>query len=313
MTKSRFLALSRGLSLAVLVTLFALAWRGPLDTWFNDAALGELNAANELYLEQSFDDASHLFLGLTALKSALAVVEGSEVGVGFGLELGDVVQGVYDYVDFAWQIVLWSTLVIVMTRMALEVAQFADQWLLVLALGSTMLYLVAAWWLPRQRAIARVLRDLSFFSVVLAAAAYFIAPLAVAGGAALSAEITAARVSEAGQRLSGVSAELDGRLAAIENADGILGKARKISEAKDAFVGYVQAKSAQLFWDLVTISAAFLFDTVVFPLGLFLLMFWLTRLLGRYLYGLRRGQALREDLDALFARYWAKAEARDAG
>lgn len=309
--KARVILSCRLATVAVLFILLAMVLRGPLDAWINDRALGELDYRNQQYLEQSFDDASRLFLILTAVKSVLAVVEGSELGVGFGLEVGDIVQGVYDYVDFAWQIVLWATMIIVMTRMLLEVSQFVDQWLLALALGSAILYLVSAWFLPRRRALGRVLRDAAFFSSILAVAAYAIVPLAVYGGAMLSEQITEARVVEAESDLALVSAELEARYDAIEQAEGILGKAAKVKDATGALTDFLAVRTTELFWNVITVSAAYLFDTIIFPLGLFFVLFWMTRLVGKYIFGIRRGQVFREDLDTLLGRYWAKREAEE--
>ncbi len=43
------------------------------------------------------------FAALSGLKGMLAVIEGSSVGVGFQLELGDLVQPAYDYLDLVWR------------------------------------------------------------------------------------------------------------------------------------------------------------------------------------------------------------------
>ncbi|MEO0797007.1 MAG: hypothetical protein AAFX93_17760 [Verrucomicrobiota bacterium] len=309
---ARLLFFCRLVCVIVIAVMLGLTVNGPMDGWINEKALGPLDSSNEAYLEESFEDASRLFLVLTAVKSVLAVVEGSEIGVGFGLELGDLVQGVYDYVDFAWQIVLWATMIIVMTRMTLELSQFLDQWLLVIALGSMLFYLVSAWFMPQRRAVARVLRDISFFSTILALAAYLVVPLAVAGGSMLSEEITEARVQEAETNITALKVELEKRFAAVEDADGFFGKAAKMSDATLTLTTFLSAQTKDLFWDVITISAAYLFDTIIFPLGLFLIMFWLTRILARYFFGLRRGQVFREDMDTLMARYWMKRERLDA-
>jgi len=300
----------RLLGAGVVLGLCLLVWGGPLDMWINELALGPLDQANEIYLDQSFEDASRLFIILTGIKSVLAVVEGSEIGVGFGLEMGDVVQGIYDYINFAWQIVLWATMILVMTRMLLEVIQLIDQWLLLLALGSVAWYLLAVWLLPQRRALGRVLRDVAFFSTILAVAAYFVIPLSVAGGAVLSAEITASRVATAETNLTVLQIELDERFREIEMADGFLNKASRIKEASGAVTHLFGVRTKAIFWDVITISAAYLFDTILFPLGLFLILFWLTRLLGRYLFGLRKNRLLREDLDGLLERYFERRESR---
>ncbi|GHC10147.1 hypothetical protein [Cerasicoccus arenae] len=305
-SKARAIIFGRLAIVAFIFTLLALVLRGPLDSWINNVALGQLDYTNQQYLEESFDDASRLFLILTGVKSVLAVVEGSEVGVGFGLEIGDIVQGVYDYVDFAWKIVLWATMIIVMTRMLLEVSQFLDQWLLALALGSMLFYLVAVWFMPRRRAMARVLRDATFFCTILSVAAYVIVPLAVSGGAFLSTEITQSRVIEAEGNLTVLNAELNERFSDIEKAEGIFSKAAKVKDATSALTSFLAERTSALFWDVITVSAAYLFDTVIFPLGLFFVLFWMTRLIGRYAFGLRRGQVFREDMDTLMGRYWTQ-------
>ncbi|WP_269542019.1 hypothetical protein [Cerasicoccus fimbriatus] len=307
-SNARVTLISRLAIIAILFTLMAMILRGPLDSWINDRALGHMDYANQQYLDESFDKASRLFLILTGVKSVLAIIEGSELGVGFGLEVGDVVQGVYDYVDFAWQIVLWATMIIVMTRMLLEVSQYLDQWLLLLALGSLLFYFIAAWFMPKRRAIARVLRDTAFFGAILAIAAYLIAPLAVWGGSQLSQQITESRLIEAEGNLALVNAELNRRYDEIEQAEGIITKATKIKQATGVLTQYLLARTTELFWNVITVSAAYLFDTIIFPLGLFLAMFWLTRLIGKYVFGLRRGQIMREDMDALMGRYWQKRD-----
>jgi len=51
------------------------------------------------------------FLVLSGIKTSLAMIEGSSVGVGFSLEVGDIVQPAYDYVDFFWRVFLYAFLV----------------------------------------------------------------------------------------------------------------------------------------------------------------------------------------------------------
>ncbi|MGE9297151.1 MAG: hypothetical protein ACQKBV_12775, partial [Puniceicoccales bacterium] len=75
-----------------------------------------------------------------------------------------------------------------------------------------------------------------------------------------------------------------------------------------ALTKFLGVRTKEIFWDVITISAAYLFDTIIFPLGLFAVMFWLTRIFGRYLFGLRKNQVFREDMDTLMARYWERKE-----
>ena len=110
---------------AILVMLIALggillAGTGLLDRAVQYTGLGALESANQHYLEDSYDRALNGFLVLSAVKSGLAVIEGSEVGIGFSFQVGDLVQSVYDYVNIAWKTVLAGGTVLLITRLALE-------------------------------------------------------------------------------------------------------------------------------------------------------------------------------------------------
>lgn len=59
--------------------------------------------AAESHLDASLARNGTSFAALSGLKGVLAVIEGSSVGVGFQLELGDLVQPAYDYLDLVWR------------------------------------------------------------------------------------------------------------------------------------------------------------------------------------------------------------------
>ena len=60
------------------------------------------------------------FLLITAVKASLAMIEGSNVGVGFELQVGDIVQPAYDYVDFFWNAFLYAFMVLGFYKLLLE-------------------------------------------------------------------------------------------------------------------------------------------------------------------------------------------------
>lgn len=293
--------------LLVVVLLLAL-WGsayGPLDHWINDVALGEVARTNEVYLEESFDNASKLFLILTGIKTVLAIVEGSDVGVGFSLQVGDIVKAVYDYIDFAWMVMLLSTLVLKLTQLLLLTARWADSQLLSITLLVFLVYLLVKWNLrsERLRDLRCMLRDLSYLLVTITLAAYLLLPLSVAAGARMSDEITRIHKQQAEAELIVLSSDLQAKYDSIGEAEGFLNKAGKVKETLFSFGSYLAARTGDLFWHVVSLCAAYIFDTVVFPLGLFALLFWLARLLARYFFGLRQQRTFREDLGGLFDRY----------
>jgi len=60
------------------------------------------------------------FATLSAIKAALALLEGSAVGVGFELEVGDLVQPIYDYVDFVWNFMLYAIMILGIYKLITE-------------------------------------------------------------------------------------------------------------------------------------------------------------------------------------------------
>lgn len=60
------------------------------------------------------------FLLVSTLKSSLAVIEGSDVGIGFRLEVGDLIQSTYDLVDFTWKMLLYGILLITFSKIFFE-------------------------------------------------------------------------------------------------------------------------------------------------------------------------------------------------
>ncbi len=87
------------------------------------------------------------FAALSGLKGGLAVIEGSSVGVGFQLELGDLVQPAYDYLDLVWRAFLAALALLGLFALILETGVL-ELGLSLLGLG---LFLMGAGALARWR------------------------------------------------------------------------------------------------------------------------------------------------------------------
>jgi hypothetical protein len=71
-------------------------------------------------VDETLEHDQETFLVMTAIKTSLAVITGSEVGIGFQLEIGDVVQPAYDYVDFFWRMFLYAFLILGTYKILIE-------------------------------------------------------------------------------------------------------------------------------------------------------------------------------------------------
>jgi len=99
-----------------------VAFPGPVAKYTGYDAL---NAHAMELVDETLERDQATFLVITAIKTSLAVIEGSEVGVGFELEIGDVVQAPYDYVDFFWEMFLYAFLILGTYKLLIETGMLA--------------------------------------------------------------------------------------------------------------------------------------------------------------------------------------------
>ena len=71
----------------------------------------------------------------------------------------------------------------------------------------------------------------------------------------------------------------------------------------DFIAGYLKDKTRELTIWIIKLIAGYVFDCIIFPLGLFLLLFWLTKATAKYLFDVKQRQTLRDDLEEIFKKY----------
>ncbi len=309
----------------LLFIALVLAGTGHLDRIVGAAGLAAAAEANDRYLENSFDRALKGFLVLSAIKSGVAILEGSEVGVGFSLEIGDIVQAVYDYVDVAWRVTLAGGTVLLLTRIILQALQAVDQWFLVAALGLWLAAFLTRWLAPSYGKPLRIFRECLLFVGSITIALYLLLPVSIRGASYLSARITGPLIEEAHAGFAGVQADLSPRALGErffpdagddESLWARLDLREKLANSKQAMadLGEWFEESSEDFaiWTIQLI-AGYVFDCVVFPLSFLFAVYLLTRALLGYLLGLSRRQALREDLEAVLGRYFGRDRDTEGG
>ncbi|NQU44987.1 hypothetical protein HQ520_17005, partial [bacterium] len=113
---SRQTAIAVGAFLCLLGALL-LVFPAPCGRLLLHGYLQEQSAG---LVDEALEDNVKGFAAVSAVKAALALVEGSSVGVGFDLQVGDLVQPAYDYVDFVWRVFLWATFILMTYKILLE-------------------------------------------------------------------------------------------------------------------------------------------------------------------------------------------------
>ncbi|MBN2105378.1 hypothetical protein JW835_15170 [bacterium] len=285
----------------LLIVLIIFTLSGLTQKFLREVGLKHLHQHNQEYLQSSLNQSLATFAVLSGIKVGLAVIEGSELGVGFGIEVGDAVQSTYDYVDVAWRTVLSASAILMGTRFLLHASQLLESWFLsatlILALLARLLFLTV----PKWQRLLRTLRDLTVFSAILTVALYLILPLSVWGGSRLSNAITAPALEEADADLTTIRGELFPDSG--EGRSGIIGILQGARDKLSQIMEFIIAKTRNLSLLVLKIIAGYLFDTIIFPLTLFLLFFHLTRIVAKYVFDIQRQKSFHDDLEILIAKY----------
>jgi len=304
-------------SFAVLLLILAIfSATGHLDRIMTSCCLAKLTQANDQYLKDSFDKSLDGFLTLSAIKSGVAVIEGSEVGIGFNLEVGDIVQSIYDYVDIAWKTALAGATILLLMRLVLQTIQPVSHWFLFGSLLLCLAALLLRWWAPQRKESCRVLKEFLLFLVSVTVALYLILPVSIAGASYLSKKITRPLIEEAQSGFESVEQDLTPQalnkrfFPADQEEESLwtrLDVKAKLENSKQAIIKMAQwlegITKDFAIWTIKLI-AGYLFDCIVFPMAFFIVVYILTRALLAYMFGMSRRQSMREDFEAVVKRYY---------
>lgn len=93
-----------GFALAALGVAL-IVWHQQVGAWTYHQ---QLTTAAVVLVDDALEGDQGAFLVVSGIKAAMALIEGSTVGVGVEVQLGDVIQPAYDYIDFFWHVFLWA-------------------------------------------------------------------------------------------------------------------------------------------------------------------------------------------------------------
>ncbi len=282
--------------LIVLSLACFAAAAGFMDNTIGFLGMQQVGNANDAYLQEAFDRSLAGFLILSGIKSGLAVIEGSEVGIGFNLEIGDIVQSVYDYVDIAWKTALAGGTVLLITRMSLEAVTLFDHWVLALMLLAMVIFLVFEWFFTGHARLANVFREAMLFLLVMTLTLYYLLPLGITAASFMSGKITAPLIQSSQEGFEQVHQDfspshINSQLFSddVDEDDSIfsaLDFTAKYAMTRDRIreIGkYFKDKTALMATLTIQLVAGYLFDCIIFPLTFFVILYVLTKSLVTFL------------------------------
>lgn len=289
----------------LLLSLIPVSDSTLLEVAIGKAGVDQANSSARSYLHAQREQAMKGFLVLSALKVGLAVLRSSEIGLILHVRIGDLAVAVYDYVNFAWKVLLAAVAWFYLADFFLDLSGQIDIWFLWIALFC----LSAAGWLAAMQrdkgAWWNLLRRTGVVAAVFSLVLYIALPLCFVGAGWVSANITGAAIDDANSFLEILQDDMptllgdenvggsttsriqtpsvtvpfpyDGTdpLAAIvddENENGRLGlmaAALVPVEKVKEFGRYLESKSRALASVVLRQTAAYLFNIVLLPLIMF--------------------------------------------
>jgi hypothetical protein len=279
----------KSLMLVLILIAGVLAAGGYSDHLVNGVGMGRVSNANLPYLEDAFDRSLAGFLVLSGIKSGLAVIEGSEVGIGFNLEIGDIVQAVYDYVDVAWKTALAGGTILLITRLCLEAVALIDHWCLSAMLVSVGVFLVFLWFLSGHHRMIRIARETTVFLFALTLILYIILPISITGASFLSKKITQPMIEETQTGFEEIHEEFSpGSLNKGLFAEGVKegslfpgfdfkAKYESTRERIQYIGAFFKEKSRHMAVLTLKLVAGYVFDCIIFPLTFFVVLYLFTK------------------------------------
>jgi len=293
---------SRPLLFTVLLLALSVGAAYVTDRVVQVVGIGQIVEANDQYLEGSFKKSGVAFLSLSAIKAAVAIIEGSTIGVSFGvaadLQVGDSVQSIYDFVDMAWKITFFSSTILYVVRLLLFYVSSLGPLAMLGVFLSGALVLAIQNWRKDALLITGIFRRVFRFFMVCTVGIYIALPVTVGAARLLSSKISAPAIDEGLQNVTALRRDAD------QLGEEVLTGRVKIKET----LAKVQAWSVRLFEKGLKFCAGFMFDCLIFP-GALLLSAWMVLKKCLIEQGVTNHRTIREDIQ--YALRKIKRDERD--
>lgn len=308
--------IGRFLIILVLVMLAFASGTGHLDRLVNSIGLSRIHESNAEYLQESFDKSLKGFLVLSAIMSGVAVIEGSTVGVGFGLQIGDIVQPIYNYVDVAWRTALAGGVILLLMRIILQTLHAINNWFLFAVFSvSTILYVMNSFAIGKSK-YHRMLKDLVLLTACLTVAFYIFVPVSIAGASYLSRKIARPLIEEAQAGFESIEKDftvesINTRLFPDDDENQSLWSQldfkTKLENSKQAvrrLGGWFNDITRDFAVWTIKLVAGYMFDCIIFPLAFFVVVYMVTKMLISTLLGVSRNQTMRDEFESIMKTYY---------
>ncbi len=171
--KNKDLILKVLVFIGILMCMFGL-----MELLFKNTLLNLFRHLTKPYLERAYGESKKLFLTLSLLKGTADIIEGSTVNVsmilGMDIQVGDIIQPIYDIINILWKISLASVVVLKLETIYYEIfkAKIANA-LIFISLITYFPYLFF------KNNVTEILKKISKYSLLVLMFVYVLLPTTI--------------------------------------------------------------------------------------------------------------------------------------
>lgn len=276
---------NKGVILKVLIILgIIFCIFGVMNVIFENTIFNLLKNLTKPYLDKTYDDSKKLFLVLSLIKGTTDVIEGSTVNVsmilGMEIEVGDIVQPIYDIINILWKISLASTVILKLESLYFEIFKVKIANLLIfISLVSLLPYTFI------KNKVTSIFKSISKYSFFILVFIYLVLPGSLLINSYISRyfeeEYKKPAIEKLDKSLDKLN-EVKDRLFTFEQSKSIFdvpGQINSTKEKVEDFNKEIVSVSKSLSENTPLIIGIMLLTTIILPILIILFLYKVTRIM----------------------------------
>ena len=276
---------NKGIILKVLIILgIIFCIFGVMNVIFENTIFNLLKNLTKPYLDKTYDESKKLFLVLSLIKGTTDVIEGSTVNVsmilGMEIEVGDIVQPIYDIINILWKISLASTVILKLESLYFEIFKVKIANLLIfISLVSLLPYTFI------KNKVTSIFKSISKYSFFILVFIYLVLPGSLLINSYISRyfeeEYKKPAIEKLDKSLDKLN-EVKDRLFTFEQSKSIFdvpGQINSTKEKVEDFNKEIVSVSKSLSENTPLIIGIMLFTTIILPILIILFLYKVTRIM----------------------------------
>ena len=276
---------NKGIILKVLIILgIIFCIFGVMNVIFENTIFNLLKNLTKPYLDKTYDESKKLFLVLSLIKGTTDVIEGSTVNVsmilGMEIEVGDIVQPIYDIINILWKISLASTVILKLESLYFEIFKVKIANLLIfISLVSLLPYTFI------KNKVTSIFKSISKYSFFILVFIYLVLPGSLLINSYISRyfeeEYKKPAIEKLDKSLDKLN-EVKDRLFTFEQSKSIFDVPGQITSTKEKVEDFnkeIVSVSKSLSENTPLIIGIMLLTTIILPILIILFLYKVTRIM----------------------------------